>query len=447
VLRIDYDGNLVWDRIHGSKNVPLDIIESGDGGYVVAGFTQRGNMGRDAYLTRIDADGEMIWETWYGGPLTDSFETIVPSSDRGFVAAGYSSSFSGDRDVYILKIDAEGRKVWEKTYGTRQQDWAEDIALTRDGGFLVVGNTESSEIGDSSYFYVLRIDKKGEKVWEKNYAYGEQTIARGVVVSDQGYIIAGSTITMGDSDIYLLMIDDRGDVVWQRTYKQPFYVGSEYVGSKRYESDSALSITNSENGFIVVAYFGAWERSRVFDSYVFRIDGRGEKVWEKETDHSWEQPWGFVATEVCDGGLILAGVGLSRIGVEGEMAWWTSLNSLEFDRRGGSTDVGWDQWWLYPCSMTEGDDGTFVVAGMTDGPPSSADLYQHEPELLSIDSRYGVMHVAKYRDPDLTALCPEPIPEPIAEPTLLLVISTLILMPLLLLLVPGLLRRARARGT
>ncbi len=435
VLKIDAMGDPVWDRIHGSRDFPLDVVDSRDGGYVVAGFTQKGSMGRDAYLTRIDNEGEKVWEVWYGGPATDSFEGVVPSGDDGFVAVGFSSSFRSDRDVYVLKIDGDGHKVWEKTYGTSEQDWAEDIVPSPGGGFLVVGNTESIDY-DSSYLYVLRIDESGEKIWERNYAYEDQNYAHGVARSGNGYIIGGETgrwteqdepRTLFNSSIlsgktYLLKIDDRGDVAWERTY----------------DGDPAHSITkSSDGGFAVTTYpvpkMGWMDASpspvtgMVYCSTTFKMNDYGEKIWETPLIDLWSQAWGFLVTGVCDGGFILAGHNLSRVDAEGELVWWSE------------GPKGWKSarnWWLYPYAMEGGGDGTFLLAGLTQGP------FFVGGDWFEINFP-GVMHIAKFRDPDLAARCPGTIPEPIVEPALLLVVSSLLLLPLLFLLIPGLLRRAR----
>ncbi len=427
VMKIDAAGDLVWDRIHGSRDVPLDIAKAGDGGYVVAGFTQRGNMGRDGYLAMIDTEGEMVWEAWYGGPTTDVFEAVIPSGDGGFVAAGYSSSFSGDRDVYVVRIDGGGHKVWEKTYGTSEQDWAEDIVPSPGGGYLAVGNTESLE-RDSTYLYVLGIDEEGEKVWEKNYAHGEQDYSHGVAVSGNGYIIVGETDTWSEQDrtrelgnfnvlsgeTYLLKIDDWGDIVWERTY----------------EGDAAHSITKSSVGGFAVTTFPTLSGSvlgRVSFPRTFRMNDYGEKIWEtpllEHLKGDWEQPWGFLATDACDGGLIMAGPNLSRVDAEGELVWCIegpSSGPSEGDRPKGG-------WWLFPYALQRGEGGAFLLAGLTPGPFLAFDFV--------FATLPGVMHIAKFRDPALAEVeCRDTIPEP------------LIMILLLFLLIPGVLDRSKAGG-
>ncbi len=149
------------------------------------------------------------------------------------------------------------------------------------------------------------------------------------------------------------------------------------------------------------------------------------------SDPRYKRPWGFLATEVCDGGFILVGQTLSRIDTDGGLVWW--IDRAQWQGEG-------DVFWLFPYAIEGGEDGTFVLAGLTEGPFTGASFACFDINCA------GVMHIAKFKDPDLAAICPESIPEPIAEPALLLAISTLILIPLLLLLVPGLLGKVRTRG-
>ena len=98
---------------------------------------------------------------------------------------------------------------------------------------------------------------------------------------------------------------------------------------------------------------------------------------------------------------------MSRINAEGEIIWW--VNTTQWQRNVAEykyDGLCWSKWWLYPCCMTCGDDGTLVVAGMTDDPPVSGDLIRHEPG-ISIDAGYGVMHIVKLKDP-AGFQCPEP---------------------------------------
>ncbi len=399
VIKIGADGGLVWDSIQGSMDVPLDIVGAGDGGYVLAGFTQRGGMGRDAYLARIDSEGEMVWERWFGGATADSFEAIALSSDGGFVATGYTASMRGDRDIYVVKIDGEGHKIWEETFGTPEHDWAEDITPTPDGGFLMAGNTQSYEHGDRSYAYILKINKEGQKVWDSNYVYGDRSYAHGVAGTEDGYIIVGEIIQT-EANIttdflaptpWALRIDDRGGVIWERIYE----CTEEWSWTP---GCYAAGIEYNDGGFAVTMYTGYSEAisGMISHASTFKIDPYGKKIWETPFhDPPWERPWGYLAAATCDGGFILAGKSLSRITPDGEPVWWLDLYDWQ-----PRQEMGWS---LFPYAIEAGEDGSFVLAGLTEGPFTGAYGWGYSRNYA------GVMHIAKYRDPDLAGTkCPEP---------------------------------------
>jgi len=418
VLKIDPDGGLVWDSIQGSRDVPLDIVGARDGGYLVAGFTQRGTMGRDAYLARIDAEGEKVWEAWFGGPTTDSFEAITPTSDGGFIATGYTASTRGDRDVYAVKIDGEGHKIWEETYGTQEQDWAEDITPSHDGGFLIVGNTQSYEHGDRSYAYVLEINRDGLKVWDNNYAYGDHSYAHGVSVAEDRYIILGEIVereltlhhygllsgTYKSPYPWALSIDERGGVIWERIYECVDPLIDEESGT--HNGCYAASIEPGNGGFAVTTYAGYLEAmcGMTLGAGTFKIDAYGTKIWETNQSYG---PWGYLAGGTCDGGFILAGRSLSRITQDGEPVWWLDLPDWQPGQMMG--------WWLFPYAIELGKDGSFVLAGLTEGPVTGATGWGCFDNFHA-----GVMHIAKYQDPDLAGIkCPEPY-----------ILAAILLMPL-----------------
>ena len=87
--------------------------------------------------------------------------SIQQTSDGGYIVAGYTDSFgAGGRDVYVLKLDADGNKVWEKTFGGSYYDYAHSIQQTSDGGYIVAGYTESFGAGGRDV-YVLKLDVYG----------------------------------------------------------------------------------------------------------------------------------------------------------------------------------------------------------------------------------------------------------------------------------------------
>jgi len=157
VLKIDGDGNRIWEKAYGGSDddEAIGVVQSGDGGFIVAGLTVP--EFDDVYLLKIDADGNKVWEKAYGGGDADRAYHIVPSEDDGFIVVGVTCSFgAGYMDVYLLKIDGDGNKIWETTYGGREDDEPWEIINTEDGEFIVIGWTMSFAARDADA-YLLKI--------------------------------------------------------------------------------------------------------------------------------------------------------------------------------------------------------------------------------------------------------------------------------------------------
>ncbi|MEO0265819.1 MAG: hypothetical protein ABIM43_04320, partial [candidate division WOR-3 bacterium] len=113
----------------------------------------------DVYLLKIDESGNKVWERTYGGSNYDYAYSICPASGGGYVVAGYTWSYGAGGDVYLIKIDESGNKVWERTYGGSNYDEANSICPASGGGYVVAGYTESYGAGGD--VYLIKIDENG----------------------------------------------------------------------------------------------------------------------------------------------------------------------------------------------------------------------------------------------------------------------------------------------
>jgi len=147
LIRIDGNGNILWEKTYGgsSGDSAGPVVETDDGGFVVSAGTASFDNGReDVWLLRIDSEGQKVWDRTYGGPKRDSASDIIQTFG-GYILAGWTTSFgAGDYDVYILKVDEEGNLVWNMTFGGPGFDIANSIVQSWEGGFLVAGQTSGS---------------------------------------------------------------------------------------------------------------------------------------------------------------------------------------------------------------------------------------------------------------------------------------------------------------
>jgi len=166
-------------------------------------------------LIKTDSKGKVQWTRTYGGPKDDSGKFVRQTSDGGYIIAGYTESFgNGDMDVYLVKTDEKGQLQWARTYGGRNLDVASSLEQTKDLGYVVVGGTILSE-GGSYDVYLIKTDANGQVQWSKTYGGPKDDSARCVQrTSDGGYVIVGYTESLGAGkrDLYMIKADSNGDL-------------------------------------------------------------------------------------------------------------------------------------------------------------------------------------------------------------------------------------------
>ena len=144
-------------KLYGSTGLEMSssITRSIDGGYVIAGSSNSnngdvsGNHGlTDAWILSLDKDGNKLWQKCLGGSSYDEANSIITTLDGGYAMAGYTHSNDGDvsghhgnADAWVVKLDKGGNILWQKTLGGRGADDAHEIVATSDSGYLVACNT------------------------------------------------------------------------------------------------------------------------------------------------------------------------------------------------------------------------------------------------------------------------------------------------------------------
>uniref|UniRef100_A0A7V4KBP9 Uncharacterized protein n=1 Tax=Fervidobacterium pennivorans TaxID=93466 RepID=A0A7V4KBP9_FERPE len=244
-------------------------------------------------MMRVEADiliKNPVWLKTFGGAENDWANAVLQTQDGGYLIVGATNSFgAGREDVYILKLDKNGNKQWEKTFGGESDDWANEILQTQDGGYLIVGGTESFGAGRSDV-YVLKLDKKVKKQWERTFGGESDDEANAVIqTEDGGFLIVGATGSFEECryDVYVLKIDKNGNKQWEKTF----------AGGRL--DDSANSILQTEDeGYVIVGASGG-------NVYVLKIDKNGNEQWEKKFGGGRDEATAVLRTH--DEGYLIVG--------------------------------------------------------------------------------------------------------------------------------------------
>jgi hypothetical protein len=200
-----------WWNYGNSSGIVYDIVPAGDGGYVAAGYLDTWTEGSDAYVFKVNAAGDPLWEHAIGGAIDDFATSVCPAGDGGFLVAGYTSSFgAGSWDMYLIKVDADGDTLWTRTLGGPSFDQAWDIIPANDGNFLLAGHTGSYGAGNAD-FYLVKVDPAGNLLWSRTYGGADEDKAEALCASGDGhYYLAGKTAsftTPAYFDAYIIKVD------------------------------------------------------------------------------------------------------------------------------------------------------------------------------------------------------------------------------------------------
>jgi len=219
LIKTDSNGNELWDRTLGGSNYASGwaVQQTLDGGYIIAGeiaIPHSGNAG-EPLLMKTDSSGSMLWFNHFNyGPSDDIATSVLQTFDGEYVIAGATlNGPNGGDDVFLIKADSSGNKLWDKTYGGTNTDDGACVDETSDGGYVIAGNTASFGAGQQDV-WLIRTDSNGNNLWDNTYGGTEGDGGTAVQqTSDGGYIVAGYTTSFGNGgdDFWLIKTDSLGN--------------------------------------------------------------------------------------------------------------------------------------------------------------------------------------------------------------------------------------------
>jgi hypothetical protein len=213
VVKLDANGSIQWQKKYGGirGDVAQTVQQTSEGGYIVAGM-----MKGEVWVLKLNSAGETQWQKTYGNSCVDANFSIQQTQEGGYILASVSLTFgTGNTDIWILKLNAEGEIEWQKTYGGSGFELAHSIQKTQDGGYMVVGWTDSFGSGNIDA-WLLKLNPKGEIEWQKAYGSSGVDLATSInPTQDGGYVVVGATNSfgVGEMDIWLLKVDASGNML------------------------------------------------------------------------------------------------------------------------------------------------------------------------------------------------------------------------------------------
>jgi len=225
LLKTDVNGKKEWHKTFGGsgEDIAWSIAINKDDGYTIAAQTSTfGNGELDAYLIRTDAKGDTLWTRTFGGPRIDRVFSVDLANNGSILLAGITYSYgAGDRDAYLLKIDDNGKLLWQNTYGGPGYDNAHSVIVNRKNEVILTGYGDYWGRAGKMDMFLKQITLEGEDVWTQTYGGAENDRAMAVFQTEgDGYILTGFTQSYGkgDWDAYVVKTGAKGDTLWTSTH-------------------------------------------------------------------------------------------------------------------------------------------------------------------------------------------------------------------------------------
>ena len=336
-----------------------------DGGYVIAGETRSYGAGsQDAWLVKLNADGEKVWSHAYGGTESDIVYAVQPTSDGGYILAGETHSFGGATasrsNFWLIKTDSGGSQEWQRSYdssarvlpaGAETSDAALAVRQTHDGGYILAG---SSNGASSSSVRLLRVNAEGVTVWSRSLGELPGALAYDVAeMPGGGFVIAGSSSSEDNgSDALLIKTSAEGATEWTKSF------GGSH-------NDEARSLVLTGDGGYALGGFTWSQGAGLSDFWLVKADSSGEEEWQRSFG-GVPRDAGHALIQTADGGFALAGWSESFSG--GDRFWVIKTNSSGALQWSTAHPLGADSTTSVPVSagaraIRQTPDGGFIVAG------------------------------------------------------------------------------------
>jgi hypothetical protein len=317
IVKVDANGVKQWDKTFGGVNQEelYAVEQTNDNGYILGGYSEsdsgfdksensRGSA--DFWIVKTDSSGNKLWDKTYGGSFTDQIFSIQQTSDLGFICGGISySDSSGDKteyshgsmDYWIIKLDAQGNKQWDKTFGGAGMDQLNTVKQTPDGGYILGGRSDSEIGGDKTQssrdssmdYWIIKTDNQGNKEWDKTIGGEGYEWFTSLLIADNGFVLFGSSNSNisydktqnsnGSSDYWLVKIDASGNIIWDK----------DYGSLETEETDFGLLAETLQGQYLLsgtsYAVYAGGDKSEanygIEQTWLICTDTSGNKIWDK----------------------------------------------------------------------------------------------------------------------------------------------------------------------
>lgn len=310
---LDAEGMETGERLVGSPDFDwlTDMIATRDGGLALTGSRSDKEITRSSgWVVRLNAKADELWRREFDGGRpegTSGLTAIAELADGGYIVAGSTTVKSaGQYDGWVVRLDKDGKALWEKTFGSSEEDALFALTALPDGGAVAVG-----AYGADGQGWVLRLDAKGGVVWDKRFGGTGYDVFNAIVrLGSGGYAVAGTTRSKGPpgGGAWVMRLDELGEPVWERLLTP---VKGASANSVLALADGGMLVTG---GSVVEPGLGRVNEK----AWLARLSAEGAVLWTKVFDGPGDENF-FSAVALPDGGFAVAGFSTAKGAGEGDI--------------------------------------------------------------------------------------------------------------------------------
>jgi len=248
-----------------------DIAVDSDNNIYIAGYMNISGKGvYDAVLLKYSPNGNLLWNTSWGGADDDGGFAIAIDSNNNIFITGITNSYgAGDDDVFLLKYNSNGSLLWNTTWGGADNDWGYGIAVDSNNNIFITGSTYSYGAGYDDVF-LLKYNSNGSLLWNTTWGGAvDNDWGYGIAVdSNNNIFITGYTYSYGAGgiDVFLLKYNSNGSLLWNTTW-----------GGAGNDEGVGIAVDSNNNILItgIIDSYGAG----YWDVFLLKYNSNGSLLW------------------------------------------------------------------------------------------------------------------------------------------------------------------------
>jgi hypothetical protein len=295
IIRLDQWGTVIWDKIIGNNGIAgvYSIKSTLDGGFIISGFNSESGQYFDGvmWIIKFNENGDTLWSRKDYQPNIVAYD-IVTTYDSSYVALG--SDYAAETgDLVLIKVGSDGHAIWDRHYYSYEHSgvWF-DLEQTADSGFIAAGCL----FHDYTLLYdagIMKFNQNGDSLWTGYYGTEGFETSHAVEQLKDGNLLLSTfegQYDKGYSHCTFYKLEPNGNVIWQKTYNS---FGSYSIHSVEQTFDG---------GFIAAG--DVWNVNILGDLIIFRLDQEGDTLWTRIYSDN-DRSYGGEIHQVQDGGYIV----------------------------------------------------------------------------------------------------------------------------------------------